>query len=223
MYLKIVAIFLLILSLSACQSFSVPPYSVSPDTVRAIKDSKIKDSVGIGTVSTPANMDISCRAMGPLKFPNRGSLSEYVKKAMEDELKLADAFAYQNPKIILTPEITRFEMSSMKSLVRGYFDIDLKINSSNGKFLKANEYYEFASGLDGYTACKNTSDALMTAIQELIAKVYTNPNFVDLIKISTTRATKGGVTQPNFPSKSNPGGGSSSPDKRRSAENEPRI
>ncbi len=177
------------LALTACQSYTVAPYSPSPDTVRSIKELKLKETISIGEVSVPSNIDLSCRAMGPLAFPNRRSLSEYVKKAMEDELKLADTFAYQNPKVVLTAEITKFEMSSMKNIVKGYFDIDMKVNSSNGKSLRASEYYEFSSGFDGYTACKNTSDALMLATQNLVAKLYMNPNFIDLTKTATTTTT----------------------------------
>ena len=50
--------------------------------------------------------------------------------------------------------------------------------------IQANEYYEFDSGFDGYTACKNTSDALMPAVQNLVAKVYKSPQFIDLVKTS---------------------------------------
>lgn len=170
--------------LSACQSYTAQTYSISPDTVRSVKNLKLNESVGVGDVLTPVDVDLNCRAMGPIALPNKLTLSTYVKKAMEDELKIGDAYAYQNPKVVLSAQITKFSMSSSKGLTRGYFDIDLKVTSSNGKFIQANEYYEFDSGFDGYTACKNTSDALMPAVQNLVAKVYKSPQFIDLVKTS---------------------------------------
>ncbi len=179
---KILTIIISVFILSACQSYTAPTYSISPDTVRSVKNLKLNESVGIQDVIVQTNIDLNCRAMGPISLPNRLTFSAYVKKAMEDELKIGDAYAYQNPKVTLTGVVTKFSMSSSKNITKGYFDIDLKVNSSNGKSLQANEYYEFDSGFDGYTACKNTSDALMPAIQNLVAKVYKNPQFIDLVK-----------------------------------------
>jgi hypothetical protein len=182
MNIKLAGLIVCIATLTACQSYTAQTYSISPDTVRSVKNLKLNESVGVGEVMTPVDIDLNCRAMGPIALPNKLTLSTHVKKAKEDELKIGDAYAYQNPKVTLSAQITKFSMSSSKGLTRGYFDIDLKVNSSNGKSIQANEYYEFDSGFDGYTACKNTSDALMPAIQNLVAKVYKNPQFVDLVK-----------------------------------------
>jgi hypothetical protein len=183
-YAKLISTIALVITLTACQSYTAQTYSISPDTVRSVKNLKLNESVGVGEVVSLVDIDLVCRAMGPIALPNQLTLSTYVKKAMEDELKIGDAFAYQNPQVILTAQIAKFNMSSSKGLTRGYFDIDLKVSSSNGKMIQANEYYEFDSGFDAYTACKNTSDALMPAVQNLVARVYKNPQFVDLVKPS---------------------------------------
>ena len=185
MNIKLFMLIACVASLTACQSYTAQTYSISPDTVRTVKNLKLNESVAVGEVMAPTDVDLNCRAMGPIALPNKLTLSTYVKKAMEDELKIGDAFAYQNPKVTLTAQITKFSMSSSKGLTRGYFDIDLKVSSSNGKSIQANEYYEFDSGFDGYTACKNTSDALMPAVQNLVAKVYKDPQFGSLVKTTT--------------------------------------
>ncbi len=182
MKIKIIGIALLTVALTACQSYTAQTYSISPDTVRSVKNLKLNETVAVGEVMVPAAVDLNCRAMGPIALPNKLTLSTYIKKAMEDELKIGDAFAYQNPKVTLTAQVTKFSMSSSKGLTRGYFDIDIRVISSNGKSIQANEYYEFDSGFDGYTACKNTSDALMPAVQNLVAKVYKDPQFIGLVK-----------------------------------------
>jgi hypothetical protein len=109
-------------------------------------------------------------------------IQKIVKKAMEDELKIGDAYAYQNPKITLMGQISKFNMSSSKGLTKGYYDIELKVISTNGNSLQVNEYYEFESGYDAVTACKNTSDALMPAVQNLVGKIYRSPQFESLVK-----------------------------------------
>jgi len=170
------------LALGACQSYTAQTYSISPDTVRSVKNLKLNESIGVGDVSASTAIDLNCRAMGPIVLPNRLSLTSYVKKAMEDELKIGDAYAYQNPKITLTAQISKFDMSSSKGLIKGYYDIALKVNSTNGNSLQVTEYYEFESGYDGNTACKNTSDAIMPAVQNLVGKIYRSPQFESLVK-----------------------------------------
>jgi len=114
MRIQLVALVASVVTLTACQSYTAQTYSISPDTVRTVKNLKLNESVGVGGVMAPADVDLNCRAMGPIALPNKLSLSTYVKKAMEDELKIGDAFAYQNPKVTITAEITKFSMSSSK-------------------------------------------------------------------------------------------------------------
>ena len=143
---------------------------------------KLNESIGIGDVIATTSIDLSCRAMGPIMLPNKLTLATYIRKAMEDELKIGDGYAYQNPKITITAQISKFNMSSSKGLTKGFYDIELKVNSSNGNSLQVAENYEFDSGFDASIACKNTSDALMPAIQNLVGKIYRSNQFKDLVK-----------------------------------------
>jgi hypothetical protein len=181
---KIFLIALLTLTLTGCQTFNAQTYGVSADTNYAIKMLKINEAISVGEFSLNKSFDTSCRAVGPITLPNNLTFQGYVKKALEDELKIAGAYAHQNSKVLLTGKINKLDMSSSKGITRGYWDIDLTIQSSNGKSLTVSEYYEFQSGFEGNTACQNTANAVMPAVQNLIGKVIKSPQFKDLMQAS---------------------------------------
>lgn len=135
-----------------------------------------------GNFTSSGPIDMQCRAVGPIQFP-RGTLSitAYVKKAFEDELKLAGAYNAKAPKVILTGALSKVNFSSTKGLMGGYWNIDMTISSNNGKSMSVNEHYEFESGFNGATACNNTANALMPTVQELIGKVISSPEFASLV------------------------------------------
>jgi len=170
--------------LSGCSTYNAHTYSVSADTNYAIKSFKSGEVISIGDFAMVTNFDNSCRAVGPISLPNNLTYQAYFKKAFEDELKIAGAYAYKDPKIILSGRINKLEMSSSKGLTRGYWSINLTVTSSNGQSLTSSEYYEFESGFDGFTACKNTADGFMPAVQNLIGKIIRDPQFKGLIQAS---------------------------------------
>lgn len=180
--MKIKFVFLSILLLSGCSTYNAHTYSVSADTNYAIKSFKSGEAISVGDFSMAIPFDNSCRAVGPISLPNNLTYQAYFKKAFEDELKIAGAYAYKDPKYILTGKINSLEMSSSKGLMKGYWNINLTIISSNGKSLTGAEYYEFESGFDGWTACKNTADGFMPAVQNLIGKIIKDPQFKTLIQ-----------------------------------------
>jgi hypothetical protein len=44
------------------------------------------------------------------------------------------------------------------------------------------EHYEFNSGYTAETACRQTSEAFMPAVQDLIAKIVKSPDFRALVQ-----------------------------------------
>lgn len=180
---KILTITFLTIALCGCQSFNAQVYGVSTDTNYLIKSLKANETISVGDISLSKAPDTTCRAVGPIALPNNLSFQAYIKKALEDELKVGGAYAYQAPKIILSGRINRLDMSSSKGLMRGYWDIDITIESSNGQSLTVSEYYEFDSGFEGNAACQNTANALMPTVQNLIGKIVKSPKFKDLIVV----------------------------------------
>jgi hypothetical protein len=169
------------LLLGACSTFTTPRYSINADTNVALKSLGVS-SIAIGAFTGPAGFDNSCRAAGPLSPPDNMSHTEYLRKAFEDELKVAGVHAPTAPRVTLSGAITRLEFSSTRGLTGGSWDIGLTLASSNGSKMSAAEHYEFESGFIADTACKQTAEAYMPAVQNLIRKVVQSPEFRELVK-----------------------------------------
>jgi hypothetical protein len=158
-----------LLLLGACSTFTTPRYSINADTNVALR-SLGASNIGVGAFTGPANFDNSCRAAGPLSPPDNMSHTEYLRKGLEDELKVAGVHAPTHPRVTLSGAITKLEFSSMRGLTGGSWDIGLTLSSSNGSKMTATEHYEFESGFIADTACKQTAEAYMPAVQNLIRK-----------------------------------------------------
>lgn len=173
----------LLFLISACSTVTVPMYGTSPETNFALREMKLIEPIAIGQVISLKEPDLSCRAIGNIKFANNITPAAYIKKGLEDELKMAGAFTSGKEKIVLTGVVNKIEMSSSKGMFNGYWLIELNVKSSNGRQIVVNEYYEFESGFDAITACNNTSNAFMPAVQNLVGKVFKSTQFKALISI----------------------------------------
>lgn len=165
---------------SGCAALAPPRYSVSTDNNQALK-SYAGAKARVGTMRMDAHYNPSCRMMGPISAPDGMTMEQFVARAMNDELKMAgiyDPFS----EIVLDGRITRFAFSSTASVTRGWWDIAIKMRSSNGKTMAVENGYEFESGFDGMFACMQTSQALGAALQDLIYKMVTDKRFAELIR-----------------------------------------
>ena len=178
---RILSVLPLVAVLGACTTYVTPRYSISADTNVALK-ALGASNVGVGAFSGPQAFDNTCRAAGPLAPPDGMSHTAYIKKALEDELKVAGAYAGASPRVSLTGTVTKLAFSSSRGLTGGSWDIDLTLTSSNGKSMSTSEHYEFESGYIAETACKQTAEAYMPAVQNLVGKVVQSPEFKGLVQ-----------------------------------------
>ena len=167
--------------LTACSTYTTPRYSINADTNVTLKSLGVSN-VAIGTFTGPTTFDTACRAAGSLAPPDGMTHTAYFKKALEDELKVAGGHASGSPKVTLSGSVDKLSFSSSRGLTGGSWDIDVTLNSSNGKTMKANEHYEFESGFVADTACKQTAEAYMFAVQNLIGKIVRAPEFKALVQ-----------------------------------------
>jgi hypothetical protein len=167
--------------LGACSTFTTPRYSINADTNVALK-ALGTSKVGVGAFSGPESFDNSCRAAGPLAPPDGLSHTEYLRKALEDELKVAGVYAATDPRVVLTGTVKKLEFSSSRGLTGGSWDVAIVLSSSNGRSLSATERYEFQSGFVADTACKQTAEAYMPTVQNLIKKIVHSPEFPRLVQ-----------------------------------------
>lgn len=162
-----------------CSTYTTPRYSINADTNVALKTMGIAN-VAVGAFTGPRQFDTSCRGAGPLAPPDGITHTAYVKKALEDELKVAGAHAANSPKVTLNGNVNRMEFSSSRGITGGSWDIDLTLTSSNGRSMNVVEHYEFQSGFIADTACKQTAEAFMPTVQNLIGKIVRSSEFKSL-------------------------------------------
>jgi hypothetical protein len=168
------------LILAACETPTTQRYSISPNNDQVIRALNTT-GVGVGPFAGASTFDLNCRAVGTLQVADGLTHVAYIQQAFEDELKVAGAFASASPRITLTGTVNRLAFSSTKGLTGGSWTIDLALTSSNGNMLKVSEYYEFKSGFGGLEACRNTAEAFLRAVQDLVGKAVGSPEFHDLI------------------------------------------
>jgi len=165
--------------ISGCSTMTPARYSMSVDNNQALK--KLDGSkVRLAGVTSPANFDSNCRLMGPIQASDGMTIPQFVNKAFNDELKFAGLYA--DSGVSLTGSLNRIEFSSMTGLTSGYWHLGMELKSSNGRSMSFDNRYEFKSGFDAITACNQTAQALGPAVQDLIKKAVTNPEFAALVR-----------------------------------------
>ncbi|MDE2128629.1 MAG: hypothetical protein KGJ74_03055 [Betaproteobacteria bacterium] len=176
---KIISLLFSVVFLSSCAALTPPPYSISADTDVALKKMSV-GNIDVGEFKAPENFSAMCRAVGPIAPPDNMTFQGYIRKALADELKVAGKFDDHAPKVTLSGSVEQLKFSSSTDLVRGAWDIGLRVNSSNGKSDFVSEHYEFESGFLGGPACQNTAAAYFPAVRALIGKLVESPQFVAL-------------------------------------------
>lgn len=165
---------------TGCSTFVPQRYSLSADSNQALKSIKI-GSVSVGQFSGPVEFDSSCRAAGSIEPPDAMTYEAYIRKALIDELKVAGLLQDQGKRTI-TGKLDNLAFSSSKGIIGGIWEIGLTLSSSNGQTMTVRESYEFKSGFEAGTACKQTADAFMPAVQNLVLTIVSSPDFQRLIK-----------------------------------------
>ncbi|WP_116645352.1 hypothetical protein [Salinivibrio sp. HTSP] len=170
-----------VLALTACSTMQPPRYAVSVDNIQTLKTlTEIKGE--FASLNQRAKFSANCRLMGPIEPADGLSIPQFITKAFNDELKMADKYSKDSVKI--TGDITKIEFSSVSGLTNGYWDIGVSLHSSNGTNLIVDNKYSFKSGFDAITACNATADALSPAVQDLIKATVSHPEFPKLMKES---------------------------------------
>ncbi|MBX3716137.1 MAG: hypothetical protein M9884_05815 [Rhodocyclaceae bacterium] len=178
--MRAVLCFLSVLAIGGCSTYMPQRYSISADNNVALKAIGV-GNINVGSFKGPASFDNSCRAAGPISPPDNMSFEAYIQKALADELKVAGLFNDKTPTVTLSGLVDHLEFSSSRGLTGGSWSIGLRVNSSNGKSLHVAEHYEFNSGFIADTACKQTAEAYLPAVQNLISKLIGSPEFKGLL------------------------------------------
>lgn len=183
--LKLIILALGILAASGCSTYAASRYTISADTVSALRAYRGQTvSVGPFTAAAePGRSEINCRGVGPIKTPDGEPFEEFIRKALVAELTIAEVYAPTAP-ITLTGRLDSIDFSSgtFPTAAGAAWMIRLAVASSNGRTLSVSEDYKFASSYLGDVACNQTAHALMPAVQNLVGKVVRDPGFAELLR-----------------------------------------
>jgi hypothetical protein len=79
-----------------------------------------------------------CRAAGPVKTPDGRPFEDYIRRALIDELTVAEMLSDAAP-VTLTGKLDKIDFNSMA----GHWTMDLTATSSNGRTLIVSSKYGF--------------------------------------------------------------------------------
>lgn len=174
---KLAVIGLALAILSGCSTYATNRYSISADNVMALKVYQ-DNEVGVGefTASKPGKTSIMCRGVGPIKTPDGESFEKFVRNALISEMKMAEAY-YKEGKVTLSGNLDEIDFDSTS----GTWDLSLTVSSSNGESLTISDNYNYSTSFYGETACNQTAQALMPAVQNVISKLIQHDDFGSLL------------------------------------------
>ncbi len=148
-------------STDAAQRYSIAPANIAG--MRAFRGHVV--NVGPFTAAKPGRSEITCRAVGPTKTPDREPFEEYIRKAFIADLSIPEVYSTAAP-VTLTGNVDALDFSS--GLTDAAWDIAVTITSSNSRSLSVDNHYPFSGNFVGEVACNQTAQALMPAVQDLI-------------------------------------------------------
>lgn len=163
---------------AGCTPYPALHYAVRADTMDTLRALKTRPvNMGAFTAATPGQSKIMCRCAGPVQTPDGEPFSEYVRKAIVDDLRIANLYDEHAP-VTLTGHLEAIDFSSNA----GAWHLVLVVKSSNGTSITLSESYPFPTSLYGTTACTQAAHALMPAVQNLARKLFQSPEFETLLR-----------------------------------------
>nr|VFJ69576.1 MAG: hypothetical protein BECKDK2373B_GA0170837_12482 [Candidatus Kentron sp. DK] len=179
LFYKIAGIALLAIVVSGCETTNSIQYTPSTNNVIQIKDRwgesdirvKLNEFTGTGIGS------MICRAAGAIDPTPGKTVTEYVRSAFQDELFMAGIYS-NNGEVVIDGNIDEL---SFRSFGGGRWDITMTLSSNMDQGYQVSTSYEFPTSWSAYFACQNVANAFNPAIQNLLNKVVTHPQFSALI------------------------------------------
>ena len=175
--IRIVFIASIVLTTQACSTYSTDRYSFNSNNIVALKGYEGNEiSVSEFTATEPGKTTTTCRAVGPISTPDGETFERYVRNALISEMQIAEVYA-ENADTVITGNLNRMKPNS----IDGNWDISVTVASNNGVSFTVDELYDYKTSFYGETACNQTAQALMPAVQNIISKIVMHPQFSELL------------------------------------------
>lgn len=169
------------LLVSGCAN-KVPTYSNSAQNMRAVKTlapSVAPINVGHFTATNEGEAKVMCRLATPIGTPDGVTFAKYIEDALSTELEMGNLI---DPKSSITVTGHLDEVYGSTMLGNAYWEFKVKVKSSNGKSIDVVSRYDYESSYTAYSACSEMQRSYLPAVQGLVNKILTHPNFGELLK-----------------------------------------
>jgi hypothetical protein len=169
------------LLLAGCSTYAADRYAVSMDSqeeLRTVSSAAPDRKVAVSqfSASKPGRTEIGCRAVGPIKTPDGEPFEEYIRKALIDQLRLAQLYS-PDGTVRISGHLDEIDFSSHE----GMWHLLITLSDSANRSFVASEDYDYQSSFVGETACNQTAQALMPAVENLVRKIVSNPEFRSML------------------------------------------
>jgi hypothetical protein len=167
--------------MSGCAN-KVPTYSNSPQNMRAVKSvaaTAAPINIGNFTSTNEGESKVMCRLATPVGTPDGMTFAKYIEDALSTEMEMGNMIDPKS-KITITGNLDSIYGSTV--LGNAYWEFKVKVTSSNGKSFDVTSRYDYESSFTAYSACTEMQRSYLPAVQELVNKIVTNPQFTELLK-----------------------------------------
>lgn len=173
---------ILSIALIAYGCATTPPatYSMSQRNNTALKQF-VGSKVRVTAVTTQKEFNPRCQLVSAIQISNNATVPQFVQSAFNDELMYSGLHTYG--AVTLTAEMTNIDYSAnVLWSSTGSWDLGMMLKSRNGKALVVASHYEFPIRGDAYHVCGQITQALVPAVQNLIYKTVSHPDFTSLLQ-----------------------------------------
>jgi hypothetical protein len=173
-------ILIAILLLSSGCAYTTPRYSISANSVEAIRTLQRQNNqrINIGSF-TSRELDNShiCRLAGPIEIPDNKSFASFIEDAITSELKIAEAYDAKSPNVLTAALLTSDFSSGMTD---GEWFIKMEFAKADGRKFAVESTYKFDGNFAGDQACTKVAMFFPNAVQDLISKLVASNDFRDM-------------------------------------------
>lgn len=170
---------LLIFFFTGC-GIKTQEYHSSADNVIELKKYSTKVAVGNFSANNAGESHILCRLAETISTPSGEPFSEYIRKALIEELKIAGLYD-KNSNIVIIGNLNNIYGSS--ALANAYWEFDVTISQENtSKTFNIQSKTNYPSAFLAFTACTNMAATLNKDVKELVNKIIIHKEFADIMQ-----------------------------------------
>lgn len=175
-----ILILLILVDLCGCAHVA-DRYSVSADSVALIRGLAPR-SINVGRFSTGEGVPLNAAPCAGVTIApsDEGTFSEYIRAALIAELKMAGAYSDRSAQTI-TATLDALSVDASAFSATGEWSIRMTLIGV-GKPFTVSENYRFKSQNISSTTCDIASRRFAPAIQNLVEKIVSTPEFAGLAK-----------------------------------------